>query len=83
MFCSPVAKGASDVLLQGVNSELLVTVWLLAPHWNRTVSPTEALTAKGTYRRTPWVGATMTVCVTPFPLPLSEPTLVALGGGGV
>lgn len=47
-FCSPVVKGLSEVLLQGVSSDDLVTVWLLAPHMNRTVSPTEAFTAKGT-----------------------------------
>lgn len=29
------------------------------------VSPTDALMAKGTYRKTPCVGATMTVCVQP------------------
>jgi len=60
-FCSPEEKGLSDVLLQGVRVEDLVTVWLLAPHWKWMVSPTEALTAKGTKRSTPCVGATMTV----------------------
>ena len=66
-FCSPDEKGASAVLLQGVSSEDFVTVWLLAPHMNITVSPTEAFKAKGMKRRTPWVGATITVCVAPLP----------------
>jgi hypothetical protein len=35
---------------------------------NLIVSPTEAFRAKGTYRRTPWVGATITVWVMPLPL---------------
>lgn len=48
VFCSPVAKGASEVLLQISNCEDLVTVWLFAPHMKRTVSPTDAFTAKGT-----------------------------------
>lgn len=48
VFCSPVAKGASEVLLQISNWEDLVTVWLFAPHMKRTVSPTDAFTAKGT-----------------------------------
>lgn len=61
LFCSPVVKGLSDVLLQGVRMEDLVTVWLLAPHMNLRVSPTEALVAKGTKRRTPCVGATIIV----------------------
>ena len=47
-FCSPEANGASLVLLQISSSEALVTVWLFAPHMKRTVSPTDALTAKGT-----------------------------------
>lgn len=73
MFCSPDAKSWSLVLLQGVSSDDFVTVWLLAPQMNLTVSPTDALTAKGTYRRTPWVGATHTVWVIPLPeLPESE-----------
>ena len=54
LLCSPETKGASEVLLQSWNSEDLVTVWLLAPHINMTVSPTEALMAKKA-RRTPWV----------------------------
>jgi hypothetical protein len=33
-FCSPELKGLTDVLLQGVRAEDLVTVWLLAPHLN-------------------------------------------------
>ena len=46
---------------------------------NLTVSPTEALTVKGTYRRTPWVGATITVWVLPLPL-LPEEEDVDEGG---
>ena len=48
LFCSPVANGESDVLLQTSISEDLVTVWLLAPHMNMMVSPTDAFRAKGT-----------------------------------
>jgi len=43
-----VKKRESMDLLQGVSWEPLVTVWLLAPHMNLMVSPTEAFTAKGT-----------------------------------
>lgn len=79
LFCSPDAKGLSPVLLQSSSWDDFVTVWLLAPHMNLMVSPTDALRAKGTYRRTPCVGATMTVWVLPLPeLPESE---VDEGGG--
>lgn len=47
-FCSPDENGESEVLLQGVSSEDFVTVWLLAPHMNWMVSPTDAFKAKGT-----------------------------------
>lgn len=47
---------------------------------NLTVSPTEALTANGTYRRTPCVGATMTVWVVPLPLLPLLPEEVDEGG---
>jgi len=70
MFCSPEVKGLSEVLLQGVREEDLVTVWLLAPHIKKRLSPTEALRAKGTKRRTPCVGATIMVCVAAEPEPL-------------
>lgn len=48
LFCSPEVKGLSKVLLQMVSSEDFVTVWLLAPHMNWMVSPTDAFTTKGT-----------------------------------
>ncbi len=44
----PEVKRASLVLLQSSRADDLVTVWFLAFHWNRMVSPTDALTAKGT-----------------------------------
>jgi len=44
-----------------------------APHLKRTVSPTEALTAKGRKRKTPFTGATTTVWVVPLPLLPEEP----------
>lgn len=43
----PEVKRASPDLLQGRSCEPLVTVWLLAPHMNWMVSPTEAFRAKG------------------------------------
>ncbi len=74
-LCSPDAKSASEVLLQTSRADDLVTVWLLACQSNRMVSPTDAFTAKGMKRRTPWVGATMTVWVAPVPLlPEYEPS---------
>ena len=48
LFCSPDANGESDVLLQISSCEDFVTVWLLAPHMNMMVSPTDALRVKGT-----------------------------------
>lgn len=48
LFWVPEANGALEVLLQGVSSDDFVTVWLLAPHMNLMVSPTDAFTAKGT-----------------------------------
>lgn len=78
LFCEPDVKRASDDLLQGNSSEPLVTVWLLAPHMNLMVSPTEALMANGMYRNTPWVGATMTVLVAPVP---TLPALLAVSVG--
>lgn len=50
---------------------------------NLTVSPTDALRAKGTYRRTPWLGATMTVWVLLLPLlpeEVDEGGMYMLGG---
>jgi hypothetical protein len=68
-FCSPEAKtGASELLLQGRRADDLVTVCWSAPQWNSMVSPTDALVAKGIMRKTPLVGATMTVWVAPVPL---------------
>ena len=82
MFCVPEVKKLSDVLLHGVSKEDLVTVWLLAPQLNWMVSPTEALRAKGTKRRRPCVGATITVWVAPeaeIPELLDPLPLVAVG----
>lgn len=64
----PEANGASRVSLQGLRLDDFVTVCVFAPHMNLIVSPTEALTANGTKRKTPCDGATMTVWTAPVPV---------------
>ena len=61
-------KGLSAVLLQIASSDDFVTVCMLAFQTNLIVSPTDALVANGMKRRTPCMGATITVWVAPEPL---------------